>query len=168
MLTPDEKRTVYLDTETTGLNKNGKDRIVEICVLDDEGEVLLHSLVNPYPHKEWPEAMRFHGITPERVRFAPTIHQLYPALYRIFSGARVVIYNAPYDRQFLPGLLDESEVVCCMDRYARHIGSTRWVTLSVAADAVGHTWQGNAHRALADTQAARSVWRFLLGTSKQG
>ena len=36
---------VYLDTETTGLEKT--DEIVEISIVDDSGQVLLDSLVKP-------------------------------------------------------------------------------------------------------------------------
>lgn len=154
-------RTVYLDTETTGLEPP-EDRIVELCIIDDvHGEVLLHSLINPYPKRDWTGAARFHNIHPERVQFAPTIHQLYSAIYRIVSGARVVIYNASYDVKFLEGLFYESIIECCMEKYMDFTGAQRWVKLSHAAHNVGHTWTGAAHRALADCLATRAIWQHM-------
>jgi oligoribonuclease (3'-5' exoribonuclease) len=38
--------TVYLDTETTGINP-GHDDLVEIAILDDGGSPLVNTLVRP-------------------------------------------------------------------------------------------------------------------------
>ena len=55
-----------------------------------------------------------------------------------------------------------------MLRYAEFAGDWndsrrdwRWHKLVNAAYDVGHTWTGNAHRALGDTLATRSVWRWM-------
>jgi hypothetical protein len=39
-------RTLFLDTETTGLSGE-RDRIVEIAIIGDDGSVLVDTLVNP-------------------------------------------------------------------------------------------------------------------------
>lgn len=39
-------RTLFLDTETTGLSGQ-KDRIVEIAIIGEDGEVVIDTLVNP-------------------------------------------------------------------------------------------------------------------------
>ena len=41
-----EREFVYLDTETTGVPA-WENKIVEISIIDDEGNVLLDTLVNP-------------------------------------------------------------------------------------------------------------------------
>lgn len=164
----DAKRTVYVDTETTGLNPK-TNAILELAIIDDAGEVLLQSLVNPWPHKEWAEAQAIHGISPEMVRHAPLLHDLWPIVFRIIQGARVVFFNAEYDRYFFPnGQLMYCEIQCAMLRMAGYlkIPSTRgsgyrWPNLKDAAAHVGHKWEGKAHRAAADAQAARSVWKYL-------
>ena len=55
---------VFLDTETTGLNDLAE--IVEISILDDDGLVLLDTLVRP--RRPIPaDAIRIHGIRNEMV-----------------------------------------------------------------------------------------------------
>ncbi|MEA1050570.1 exonuclease domain-containing protein [Lamprobacter modestohalophilus] len=63
-------RTLYLDLETTGLNPK-RDEILEIGLLDDDGQVLLDSLVRPQHHRHWLGAQTIHGIRPEDVGDAP-------------------------------------------------------------------------------------------------
>ena len=43
---------VYLDTETTGLSASRGDKIVEISIIDDKGNVLIDTLVNPERNKQ--------------------------------------------------------------------------------------------------------------------
>jgi DNA polymerase III subunit epsilon len=40
-------------------------------------------------------------------------------------------------------------------------GICKWKPLSTAANHVGYKWEGNAHRALADTLACRAVWNYM-------
>lgn len=161
-------RTIYLDTETTGLEPSTSG-IVELGIVDDNGEVLLQSLVNPWPHKEWPSAQAIHGISPEMVKHAPLIHDLWPIVFRMVQGARVVIYNSEYDRRFFPnGDLGYCEIKCAMTRFSGYLkipshrgDGYKWHKLTEAAQHCSHKWEGKAHRAVADALAARSVWRFL-------
>lgn len=165
-------RTVYLDTETTGLNP-ALEEVLEIGILDDTGAVLLDTLVRPVRRLEWPEAQRIHGITPAAVAEAPTLAELRPRIVAAVTGTRVVIYNAPFDSGFLAGeLAAASEVVCAMRLFAEAFGewddrrgSWHWQKLHVAAAHVGFSWPGSAHRAIHDCAAARAVWRWLQDRS---
>ena len=61
---------VYLDTETTGLEKN--DEIVEIAVIDKIGNVLINTLIKP--RSLIPDsASSIHHITNEMVKEIPRI-----------------------------------------------------------------------------------------------
>src|SRR5512137_696491 len=82
------KRPIYLDTETTGL-KNA-DQIVEICLLDHDGTVLVDSLVRPTV-KIPPDATRVHHITDAMVAAAPTWPELWPQLEPLLTQRRIVI-----------------------------------------------------------------------------
>jgi DNA polymerase-3 subunit epsilon len=154
-------RTLYLDTETTGLHPPD-DRIVEIAIVDDDGAALLDTLVNP--ERRIGFASTIHGITDAMVAGAPTFDMLERDIAALVEDAHVVIYNASFDVKFFPDALGgAARISCAMRRYARALGGARgrWHKLAVAADHVGHDWDGAAHRALADARAARSVWRWL-------
>ena len=58
---------VYLDTETTGLERF--DEIIEISIVDDEGQVVFESLVKPSQPIPYSATM-VHGITDEAVQSA--------------------------------------------------------------------------------------------------
>jgi len=150
--------TLFLDIETTGLSVT--DRIVEIGVVDDDGEAVFSSLINP----EIPipaEVTAIHGITDQMVHAAPAFDAVRAELQEILAeDGTVVIYNADFDKRFFPaGFWHDVEVLCAMQRYSIATGRRR--KLERAAKAAGHTWSNEAHRALADAQACRAVWQWL-------
>ncbi|MGH1280407.1 3'-5' exonuclease [Bacillus basilensis] len=65
---------VILDTETTGLTQ--RDQIIEICVNDLTGKILLNPLVKPTINIP-AEAASIHGITNEMVDDAPSWIEIY-------------------------------------------------------------------------------------------
>lgn len=165
-------RTVFLDTETTGLQgryAGGKDEIVEVAILDNRGRPLINQLVRPSRQSSWPEAQRIHGISPAMVANAPTLDALLIDIGMAIQDCLVVIYNAAFDLQFFPQeLFCASRVECAMLRYAAwkgdwnpHYGNLRWHKLHVAAKATGFKLDIEWHRALGDTIACRHVWRHL-------
>jgi len=152
---------LYLDTETTGLHASGGDTIVEIAIVDERGVALINTLVNPRRSIPW-YASNVHGISDSMVKGMPTLDDLYPQIRKVISGQQLVIYNAPFDTSFFPTRLSEAKSVdCAMRGFASAMGG-RSRKLDVAAAHVGHVWTGDAHRALADTLACRSVWRWLV------
>ena len=150
--------TVYLDTETTGLS--AEDEIVELTIIDDNGEPLINTLVKPVNHTYWPGAERVHGISPIDVRHAPTQKQISDKIRDAVRDTLVVIYNAPYDSQYLPELEEAIEIKCAMRAFADW-NNSKWLNLTNATKIVGYEWAGSVHRALADTKALRAVWRFI-------
>lgn len=42
--------SIFIDTETTGLNKDGTDEVLEIAIVDSDGMTLLDTLVRPVRH----------------------------------------------------------------------------------------------------------------------
>jgi DNA polymerase III epsilon subunit-like protein len=159
---------VFLDTETTGLYPP-RDKIVEIAIVDGNGEVLLNTLVNP--ERNIPnEVIRIHGIDSEMVKGSPTIEDLEPQLIKILKGKNLIVYNLNFDIGFLSHRIVKSikEMHCCMLRFAtvygewnQYHGNFKWQSLITAANHVDYKWEGNAHRALADTLACRAVWNYL-------
>ncbi|TDX21849.1 DNA polymerase III epsilon subunit-like protein [Modicisalibacter xianhensis] len=167
-------KTVYLDTETTGLDPS-RDELLEIAIVNDPGIALVDTLIRPQRCQQWRLAQRIHGIAPEDVRDAPALEDVLAEVVSAVTGARLVIYNADFDLGFLPNevLIAAADIVCCMDafaeeygEYSEYLGEYRRQSLAIAADYVGHQWQGHGHhRALADALACRDVWRFITGSA---
>lgn len=171
-------KTIILDTETTGFSAEHDD-VLEIAIIDDQGKVLLNSLVRPVKKTEWPEAQAVNGITPEMVANAPTLIELAPQIAAAFKGAQAVMYNAAFDYAFLKpclgGMVEgvDYHVHCAMRRFSVMHGVwdgrenkndyRRWKQVEASA-IVGHVWSGDAHRALADALACRSVWLWSTST----
>jgi DNA polymerase-3 subunit epsilon len=154
-------RTRYLDLETTGLDPD-RDEILEIGLLDEDGTVLLDTLVRPIRRTSWPGAQRVNNIAPDAVAQAPTLESIRPRLIEAVAGTRVVIYNAAFDTGFLgEDLAGAAEICCAMTAFAACFPGRRWKTLTVAAEHVGFAWPGVAHRDIYDCGATRAVWQWV-------
>lgn len=152
---------VFLDTETTGLNQDGMDEVLEIAIIDANGRALLDTLVRPVHKTGWPQAQAIHGISPQDVANAPTWKELLPQIATLCAQRTVVSYNAPFDTSFFPAGFFTS-VVCAMRRYAElSPGRNGWMKLSEAAVSSGYAATSKYHRALEDAQACRHIW--LIG-----
>ena len=150
---------VFTDTETTGLNQDGTDEVLEIAIVDSDGMTLLNTLVRPMRHATWPNAQGVHGITPLDVADAPNWETVLPKIAAICTDKTVVFYNAPFDTSFFPAGFFRS-VVCAMRRYSElNSNAVGWVKLSEAAAASGYLASGKYHRALEDALACRHVWQ---------
>ena len=160
--------TVYLDTETTGVN-NKHDEILQIAIVDDNGETLLDTFVKPVKHTSWNEAAAINGITPDMVDDAPTLEEITPLIIAAVKGKTVVIYNKAFDEGFIvPQLAHAASVKCAMLPFAKEYGEWnalkhgwKWQSLTKAAAHIGYQWEGNAHEAVADCLATRAVWYWL-------
>lgn len=159
--------SVILDTETTGLYDA---EIVEVAVIDLDGDVVFHSLVKPV-HEIPESATAVHGITNEMVKDAPSWLEVWEKLFALIEDRLVLIYNAEFDTRlmiesFEAHLDDDSDelyeyvdqvnrltvdVECVMQTYANLIDSPRWVKLAEAAG------REIAHRALDDCRACLDV-----------
>lgn len=161
---------LILDTETTGLGKDAE--IVEICLIDCMGKVLLNTLVkplNPIPA----EATAIHGITNEMVASAPAWRDVYHLFRLIAHDKTLVIYNADFDVRLIAQSTLMNRLVrepfnlraaCAMRNYANYHGqwderrnSFKWQSLFNAAKQMNVTIEGTSHRALADCKTTLAV-----------
>lgn len=163
---------IFFDTETTGLHPEIDDEVLEIAIINQDDEVLLHTYVKPEHRTSWDEAEEINHISPEMVKDSPTLTQLKPLLTEIFNSAdRIIAYNIEYDRKFIEPALDidfGDRARCAMLEFAHYYkepnqktGGYRWKNLTFAMDNLGKEWRGQAHGALADTYAAKDVWDEL-------
>ena len=97
-------RQIFLDTETTGLNAEQGDRIIEFACIEydnrrDTGR-RLHHYVNPQ-RSSHPDAIRVHGITDDFLADKPLFSAVAHELLEFIAGADLVIHNAAFDISFL-------------------------------------------------------------------
>ena len=169
-----DERCVILDTETTGLNNTAE--IIEISLIDANGNVLLNTLVKPKRKmRSDNKAVSIHGITNEMLKNAPKWEDIHNTFCNLISGKRVVIYNAKYDVRLLEqtankyGLtIPELNPECAMMIYGAWEGTKnvydsgyKWHKLEDAARKLGVNVQGKQHRALTDCLMTLGVLKKL-------
>jgi len=97
-------RQIFFDTETTGLNPESGDRIVEIGCVEMVSRRLTghnkHFYLNP-ERKGSEEAIKIHGLTDQFLADKPKFAEVAGELLDYLSGAEVVIHNAAFDVGFL-------------------------------------------------------------------
>jgi DNA polymerase-3 subunit epsilon len=162
-------KPVYIDTETTGFEIS--DMVVEIAILDTDGEILFENLVKPIKSIPGP-ASRVHGITDLDVASAPTWPEIWPQMREIVLGRVAAFYNAEFDLKMirqscgLTGIAWEypfEDDFCVMELFARYFGELglrrgtfRWKNLAFAGNFF-RLPEPNSHRARDDAQLTRLV-----------
>ena len=161
-----DPRTLYLDTETTGLG--GTAEVVEIAVVGQGGDVVFETLVRPVEVIPV-EVSAIHGIRDADVASAPSWSDIHDRLCGLLDGRPVVVYNAAFDRRLIVQSCDRHGLPapnvsweCAMRAYAAFFGAAvpgrggfRLQKLEVAAAAFGATTGG--HRAAGDALACRAI-----------
>lgn len=164
--TSENRRTIYLDTETTGLD--GSAEIIEISAIDFQGNLLLDTFVRPQepiPH----DAEAIHGISNTMVAGGPQWPEVYAELAAILSQSATVVYNAEFDFRMVNQMnrrhnlsVRRESWQCAMQRYSGFAGvwnayrsNYLWHKLDQAVATFGHPPGG--HRALSDALACRLV-----------
>jgi len=167
-----------IDTETTGLDDNAE--IVEIAIIDKEGNTLINQLVKPT--KRIPqEATDIHGITNDEVKKAPSFKTIWPKVRKLLKEYQpIVVYNADFDIQMIrqscqkygtTPKLERFTWHCAMNQYSYFYGewsdywgnycwqklitATRWASRFLNCDHHG------THRALNDCKNTLLVLKAL-------
>ena len=163
----------YVDTETTGLGRDAE--IVEIAIVDHEGNVVMDQLFkpqNPIPE----EAIRVHHISNEMVANKPKWGIYWPTIRGIFFGKTICMYNSDYDLRLILqsnqryGIKRERlNTFCVMKLYAQFRGEWdnrrgryRWFRLEEAGAQAGIQIP-NSHRASDDTLLTRALLHWMAG-----
>lgn len=97
-------REIILDTETTGFDSRGVDRIIEIACLEIIDKKItgntFHCYINPL--RAIPEsATKVHNITDEMVKDKPTFNLVAKDFISFIGEDSLVIHNAPFDMGFI-------------------------------------------------------------------
>ena len=117
----DPTPTVYLDTETTG--KFLTDEIIEIAIIDDDGNILLDTLVHT-KHPISLGAFRTHGILKKMLKKKPTLAKIEEQIVRHITGKHLVIFNAPFDYRYLTDAIKKApaRISCCQREHSQYHG----------------------------------------------
>jgi DNA polymerase-3 subunit epsilon len=167
-------REIVLDTETTGVEANSGDRIVEIgCV-----ELInhcpsgrnFHAYINP--ERGMPDgAFRVHGLSEAFLSDKPVFAAVVDAFIDFIGDARLVIHNAAFDIGFLNmelkrlnyGALEQHRVVDTLAMARRkHPGASNSLDALCSRYGIDNT-RRTKHGALLDSEILAEVYIELIG-----
>lgn len=99
-------REVVLDTETTGLNPDKGDRLVEIGAIELVNHIptgqTFHSYLNPMLKSEMPEeSFKIHGLSTDFLSNKPLFSEIIEKLINFVGGSKLIIHNAKFDIGFI-------------------------------------------------------------------
>ncbi|MBL3703468.1 DNA polymerase III subunit epsilon [Sulfitobacter sp. BDSS02] len=97
-------REIVLDTETTGFDPEGGDRIVEIGGVELYNHVATGRTYHQYinPERDMPEdAFKVHGLGNEFLADKPKFAEIGQAFLNFVGDAKLIIHNASFDMKFL-------------------------------------------------------------------
>ena len=97
-------REIVLDTETTGLDPNGGDRIVEIGCVELINHVSTGVTFQKYinPQRDMPEsAFKIHGLSIAFLSDKPIFSKVAQEIQDFLGQDKLVIHNAAFDTSFL-------------------------------------------------------------------
>ena len=174
------QRQIVLDTETTGLEANNGDRIIEIGCIEMIDRRFTgrsyHQYINPEREID-PGAQAVHGISNDFLKDKPIFKDIVNEFYQFCEGAELVIHNAPFDIGFINAELqlenyhckDITKVCAVLDSLLvarqKHPGQANNLDAlckRYSVDASGREFHG----ALLDAQLLAQV--YLAMTSEQG
>ena len=98
-------REIILDTETTGLDARGGDRLVELGCVEIVNRTPtgreFHKFINPEDKKVHPDAERIHGLSNAFLADKPPFREVVHEFLAFIGDAPLVIHNASFDAGFL-------------------------------------------------------------------
>lgn len=153
---------IVIDTETTGLDPLD-DEILQLSIIDGDGNTIIDRKYKPERTQAWPEAERINHISPASVADRPGIGTDLDEIQLILDRAtEVCVYNAEFDLAFLGELglrMDLAKVTDTMREYGAKYHGTQYWKLENAARECGYRY--HAHDSLADCHATLVVQQRL-------
>ena len=167
-------REIVFDTETTGLDPRGGDRIVEIGGIELLNHIPTGRSFHRYLNPERPvpvEAARVHGLDDAFLKDKPLFAAIVDEMLEFFADAQLIAHNAMFDLGFLnaelarlsrPALPAERIVDTLMLARRKHPGSP------ASLDALMSRYQIDSsrrtlHGALLDAELLSEVYIELIG-----
>lgn len=169
-----------VDTETTGL-KSETDEILQLSIVDEQGNVVFNEYFCPSYHLSWDEAEKINHITREMVVDKPTIKERLSEINAIFARCNAIVgYNTGFDLAFLKAAGVEIPKVAVIDVQQMYMGFVaefgewdwehnrpKWRSLKQCVEFCRYEWNGEAHDSLADARAAMACYFKLAMVHKK-
>jgi len=170
---------IFLDTETTGVGLY--DLVIEVGIVDLEGNVLFDSLINPgRPIPQ--DSSKVHGITDEMVADAPSLKTAWSEIEDILHERAIGMYNAEFDYRLmkqsaenagLPWSVHRNQAFCVMNMFAawygewnRRANNFRSQKLEFAGKFCGIDLP-NTHHAVDDAKLTAALLKYLAEYEKK-
>jgi DNA polymerase-3 subunit epsilon len=172
-------REIVMDTETTGLDPQQGDRIVEIGGVELENHLptgrVYHQYINP--ERSMPkEAFEVHGLGDEFLRDKPVFSRIAQEFLDFVGDAKLVIHNASFDMAFINAELGwlgrpplpMSQAIDTLDIARRKFPGAQ-ASLDALCKRFGVDNSGREkHGALLDSEILAEVYLELLGGRQHG
>ena len=174
------EKAICLDVETTNKDPNTAE-ILQLSIIDYNGDVLFNEYIKPDKAMLWPEAEIIHHISPFQVMEKPHLNFYYDKLKNIFEKAELIItYNGDHydipiivkygfpelrDKLSYDVMLEFAPIYGAWDDYH---GSYTWQKLSVCADYYGYENSGASfHNSLEDARATLYCYKMMVYRTEQ-
>jgi DNA polymerase-3 subunit epsilon len=106
-------REIVLDTETTGLDAAGGDRLIEIGCVELINHIPtgaeFHRFLDPETREVHPDAQKIHGISTADLKGKPFFRTEADAFLEFIGEDTLIIHNAPFDVGFLNMELEKAK-----------------------------------------------------------
>lgn len=167
-------REIVFDTETTGLDALGGDRLVEIGCVELHNHIPtgrnFHTYINPQ-RPVAPDAVAVHGLTDSFLQDKPCFHDVAADFLAFVDDSNLVAHNAAFDRSFINmelsrlnmPMIDESRFVDTLIlARRRHAGGSNSLDALCAKYGIDNSAR-TKHGALLDAEILSEVYIELLG-----
>ncbi len=164
---------VILDTETTGLSRTEKHRIVEIGCIELNNQIPTNKIFHEYinPQREISEdAYKIHGYTNKFLSDKKTFAEIADKFLNFINNKKIIIHNAPFDLFFLNyelKLLNKKEILKDNVLDTLELAREKFPGAQNSLDALCKRFNVDnskriKHTALVDCQLLREVYINLL------
>ena len=167
-------REVVLDTETTGLDPEKGDRIVEIGAVELNNHLptgkTYHKYINP--KRAMPaEAFAVHGLGDDFLKDKPDFSEIVDGFLNFVADAKLIIHNASFDMKFINAELRWAGRTILPDDQAKDtlaIARRKFPGSPASLDALCRrfgidSFDRTLHGALLDSEILAQVYLELIG-----
>jgi len=167
-------RELVLDTETTGLEYDNGDRVVEIGIIELDNHIqtgnFFHCYINPERQSD-SKAEKVHGLSREFLSDKPLFNEIAEDFIKFISDSKIIIHNAAFDIGFLNSELQRCNIPEINEDLVVDtliLAKKKFIGQSVSLDALCRKYNidlsdRKTHGALKDAKLLSLVYLELIG-----